>query len=586
MGTESLLRDFAIIMATSAVALVVFRWLKQPPVLGYLIAGALVGPYLFTGFTVSNVESVRRIADLGLLVLLFTLGVELGWQRIRRVGFSVIFIAVIEVAVMLYLGFKTGIALGWTQTEALFLGAALSMSSSAVLIKYLRDSGQLHAAHGQIIIGIAIIEDFLAVILLSLLSGVATTGGADAGQLGSLALKLGIFAIAALVLGTLFVPRLLRFLGKFESPETLLLVSLGLCFGLGLTASELGLSATAGAFLIGTVVGDTEFSEKIGRITAPVRDMFTALFFVSIGMLVNFGDFGRIVLPTLAVAVLFIGGKIAINTAAALLTGHDGRTSLKVGAGMPQLGEFSLAMVKTGSDHGAVGSALYPVVAITSVITSFLFPFCMRLADPVSDFVTRRSPAFLKQYAGLMTQSFAALHRTPGLHGEDAQLVRRASRLVAVNLVIIAMLLAIGAVALAYTSHLAAAFGRGEGLIGLIIGAAVITLCVPSGLVVWRGVSDLAEKLTDRLVLGRLGPARYERHMAVVRVTQQSLLAVLIVLGVIWVLPMVVQLLAIGSLATPLPIVALVVTVLVTARLAVKVHEAVEVAFRRTILGE
>mgnify|MGYP001587938792 CR=1 FL=1 len=322
MGTESLLRDFAIIMATGAVALVIFRWLKQPPVLGYLIAGALVGPYLFTGFTVSNVESVRRIADLGLLVLLFTLGVELGWQRIRRVGSSVIFIAVIEVAVMLYLGFKTGIALGWTPTEALFLGAALSMTSSAVLIKYLRDTGQLHAAHGQIIIGITLIEDFLAVILLSLLSGVATTGGGvGAGQLGGLALKLGIFAIAVLVLGTVFVPRLLRFLGKSDSPETLLLVSLGLCFGLGLTANELGLSATAGAFLIGTVIGDTEFSEKISRITAPVRDVFAALFFVSIGMLVNFGDFGRIVLPTLAIAALFIGGKIAIGFAAALLTG-------------------------------------------------------------------------------------------------------------------------------------------------------------------------------------------------------------------------------------------------------------------------
>ena len=148
--------------------------------------------------------------------------------------------------------------------------------------------------------------------------------------------------------------------------------------------------------------------------------------------------------------------------------------------------------MKTGSDHGAIGSTLYPVVAITTVITSFLYPFCMRLADPVSDFVTRRSPAVLKQYAGLMARSLAVLHRTPGSHGEDAQRVKRASRLVAVNLVIVAMLLAIGAVALHYTADFAAAFGRGEGLIGLIIGAAVITLCVPSGLVVWRGVSDLA----------------------------------------------------------------------------------------------
>ncbi|MSQ09328.1 MAG: cation:proton antiporter [Dehalococcoidia bacterium] len=586
VAQESLLRDFAIIMAAGGAALVITRWLKQPPVLGYLIAGALVGPFLFPKYTVSNVDSIRRIADLGLVVLLFTLGVELGWQRIRRVGLRVVFIGTAQVALMLWLGYQVGLTFGWTDTEAFFLGAALSMTSSAVLIKYLRDSGELYSTRGQLIIGISIVEDFLAVILLSLLAGVATTGASDARQVGQLGVKLGIFAVAALIFGTLFVPRLLRFLEKFRSPETLLLVSLGMCFGLGLIAGELGLSAAAGAFLIGTVVGDTEFSETVSRVTAPVRDMFAALFFVSIGMLVDFDGFTGMIVPTLVVATVFIIGKVIINTVITFLTGQDGRTSLQVGTGMPQLGEFSLAMVKTGSDHGTVGTALYPVVAVTTVITSFFFPFIFRSADRVSDFFARVSPPLVRQYADWLTQWLTTLRKLLTVHGEGAEPVKRASRLVLINLVIIAMLLAVSAVSLHYADDLARSVGWGEEVIGLIVGAVAITLCVPSGLVVWKAVSDLAEKVTDQMLAGRLGAGRRERRVAIVKLVQQTMLAALLIVVVIWAMPLVISLLSIGKLAAPIPIIVLVVTVLFTARLAIKIHKALEVAFRRTILGE
>jgi CPA2 family monovalent cation:H+ antiporter-2 len=487
---------------------------------------------------------------------------------------------------MVWVGYNVGLMLGWDGKESLFLGAALAQTSSAVLIKFLRDSGQLYSTRGQLVLAISVVEDLSAVILLSLLTGIATTGASTASEFTELSIKLSIFAVAALVFGTLFVPRLLRFVSRFRSAETLLLTSLGLCFGLGLIAGELGLSATAGAFLIGTVVGDTEHSETIGRVTAPVRDMFAALFFVSIGMLVDFSRFGEAVIPILIVTAIFVAGKVVFNTVAAYFAGYDGRTALEVGTGMPQMGEFALAIAKVGSDHNVVGAIVYPVIAGVTAVSSLIFPSVIRLASPVADFFERRSPAMLKQYAEGLTMALLFVRRSLTAKSESSEQVRRASRLVFVNLALMAVILAASAVALHYVKGLASVLHWGEGLLGLAIGAAAITLCVPSGLVVWRAVSDLAERVTDQLMERRFGRVIQGRRAAVVRLVQQSILAALVALAVVWALPFMIELLSIGSLAAPLPIVVLLITVLVTARLAIKIHRALEVAFRRTILGE
>ncbi len=586
METQSLLRDFAIIMAAGAFALVLFKWLKQPPVLGYIITGALIGPYMLPGITVSDAGSIGRIADLGLIVLLFTLGIEFGWQRVRQVGIRVIVIGVVEVGFMLGLGYLVGRQLGWSPIESFFLGAVLTETSTAVLFRYLRDWGQLNTARAQLVVGISVVEDLLAVILLSILTGVALTGGSSPVQIGSLGLKLALFGAAALVFGTLFVPRMLKFVQRFHSGETLLLLSLGLCFGLALVADELGVSAAAGAFLIGTVVGDTKHAEAIGRITSPVRDMFAALFFVSIGMLINFRLFDDALVPTLIVASVFIVGKIMAGTLGAFLTGHTGRQSVEVGTALPQMGEFSLAMVKVGADHGLLGAAFYPVVTMTTMISTFLFPFVMKSTGLIVWVFDHISPPFVKRLGGAATVWLTGLRVTMTVHGDQAALVRGAWRMVTVNGVVIAILLAVGGVASHYMGVLAGRLGWNEDLTGLLSGAVVITLCVPSGLAVWKGLSDLARAFTRQYMERKLSPIGLERRIKAALTAEQVLLGLLIALAVFFSLPSLRGVLSMGAEDAPVRLVVLAGTVLITARLAARIHRAVETTFRRTILGE
>ena len=419
-----LVRDFAVTLTVAGAALVLFRRIKLPPVLGYLLAGVIVGPFTFAGinfgpFTdlrgpVQNLGTIRLLADLGLVFLLFGIGLEIGWQRIRQIGLRVIIIGFVEMTTMFVLGYEIAYLLGWTPLEQVFLGAALSISSSAILIKMLRDTGTLFDPQGRIIVGVLLVEDFVAVIMLTVLSGIATTGGANIGDIGALAAKLAIFGTAALAFGALLAPRLIRYIARFESEEVTLITSLALCFSLALAGYELGLSAAAGAFVIGMVLGDTEHSEDISRVMSPLRDMFAALFFVSIGMLMDIFTVVEFLVPALIISAVFILGKVVSDTTGAILSGHDGRTSLRVGMSMPQIGEFSLAMIKTGVENGAVSAFISPVITVATAITALFYPLIFHSHARVANFIDRISPLWLKEYANVLflwlTASRRAFH--------------------------------------------------------------------------------------------------------------------------------------------------------------------------------
>ena len=584
--SPTLLQDFALITVAAAVALILFRRLNQPPILGYLLTGVLIGPYTLPVSPVGNIESIRLLADVGLVVLLFALGLELGWDRIRRVGLRVVLIGAIEISLMVVIGYQIGKLLGWSANEALFLGAAVSISSSAIIIKMLSDTAELKSIRGQLVVGILVVEDFAAVVLLSALTGIATTGASSPADVLGIVGKLVLFVVASLVLGRLFAHRITSILVRFKSTEMLLLGSLGLCFGLALLADELGLSAAAGAFLMGTVLGDTLHASRIIRITSPVRDLLAAIFFVSIGMLANFAELGKYLMPAVVVTLVVVFGKLITTTAGAFLTGHGGQTSVSVGTATTQTGEFSLAMAKVGAEHGVVGPILYPVVTLTTVATSFLYPFLYRSAPAITRFLERISPAWLLQYETALSGALVALRQTTAVRSDGAIAVQRMLRRVLVNLGVIAILLAVGTGAVHLTSSIANPLELSESVIGLIIGGVVVTLSIPPGIMVWRALTQLTEDLTNQMAIWRSVLPDRSRRLAFARLIQHSLLAAAIIVLAVWTMPLVFELMSIGSLAPPVSIAIVAVPILLTALAAIRVHRELSRTVMRTFLGD
>ncbi|MDA0769341.1 MAG: cation:proton antiporter [Chloroflexi bacterium] len=589
-GEFTLVRDFAIIMAVAGVAIILFRRIKQPPVLGYVIAGLIVGPFtlplLGIQSPVSNVESIRLLADLGLVLLLFALGLDFGWHRIRQMGLRVILIGTIEIIFMIALGYEIAMLLGWSTTEAIFLGGALSISSSAIIVKVLRDRGLLMTSHGKLIVGILLVEDFAAVLLLSVLSGVAITGTASMGDVFSLVGKLTVFFVSAIFLGALLAPRLINFVARFQSRETLLIVSLALCFGLGLVAERLGISAAAGAFIIGTVLGDSEHSEELKQTMAPVRDIFAALFFVSIGMLIDVGLIGDYVWPALIISGVFLVGKIVADTIGTFIAGHDGTTSLNVGVGMPQMGEFSLAMTKVGADYGAIGAFLYPIIAVATAITSFVYPLVSRSGQSLAGFLSQNSPSLAHEYVDNLSRSLITMRAAFTLQGQVASDIRRSGRVIMVNFGVIIVLIGIGTFALTFATELAAMFQLQEIMLGLVIGGGVVLLCMPPAVFIWRSLQRLTDELSAAIIRRDIVSISLWGRADLHDVLRDSILVAMAVLLAIWSLPFISQLVIMGSFSAPIPIMLLVGLVALLWRVAFKIHNRLVNAFSKTFLGD
>ncbi len=583
-------------MTLAGAALVLFRKLHLPPVLGYLLAGVFIGPFsLLAGFhigpytlpdsPIQNVETISLLADLGLVLLLFGIGLELGWQRIRQVGSQVIIIALVEMTVMFALGYEIANLLGWTAIERVFLGAALSISSSAILVKMLRDTGNLLATRGRLIVGILVVEDFAAVILLTVLTGVSTTGAANLAEVGVLFLKLSIFAVCALVFGAIFAPKLVRFVHQFRSDETLLVASLALCFGLALAGQLLGLSGAAGAFLIGTVLGDTDISTEIDRIVRPVRDMFAAIFFVSIGMLMDLSQFMDFIVPALIVSAVFIVGKALSDTAGTILAGHGGRTALRVGMGMPQLGEFSLAMTKVGVEQGAVGAFLNPVVTLATGITALLYPFIFRSADGLANLLDSHSPQLMKRYGENLILSLATLRQAFRFHSPHARRVQHSVRLILLNLGIIVVIIAVATGILQSINQLSESIRLPAATLGLIIGGSVLALCVPPAVAIWHSLRTLSDDIAEYVLSSRAISSVNWRGQNLGSLLRDSILILIFILPSIWAIPLISRLVSLGSLSAPVPILALLGATTGTILAAFHIHGILETSFSRTFLG-
>lgn len=407
MNGASLIRDLAVVMIVSGVITLIFRRLKQPVVLGYLLAGCVLGPNIPSGLGVENEESVRQFADLGLVFLMFSLGLDFSLRRMKEVGTTVGIAAVFQVGVMVWLGFTTGKLLHWQTPDCILLGMGLAATSTTIVLKSLRDAGELDTPHARLFSGLSIFEDIIVILFMALLPGLAGQQP-SAGVVGVTAFKLAIFLVAAIVLGLLAVPRLLNWITKLRSAEMLLITVLSLLFGFALLMLSLEYSVALGAFIMGGLVAESRALGRVRDLTAPLRDMFSAVFFVSIGMLLDPRAIADHWLPVLIVALVYVGGKIAGCTIGLFMTGTPAALSLRVGLNMAQLGEFAFVVAGVGVALGMGSEFLFPIVVTVSVLNAVIRPYLVGRAEFLADALYRATPEPVRVALGSYNRWLAA----------------------------------------------------------------------------------------------------------------------------------------------------------------------------------
>lgn len=397
MHDQAFLQDLAVIMLIAGFITVVFHRLKQPVVLGYIVAGIIIGPHINTPFQIGDEHTIKILAELGMIFLLFALGLEFNLKKLQKVGSTAVVAATTEIVLMLWVGYEIGRWFGWSTMDSLFLGSMLAMSSSTIIIKAVGDLGMKKEKFTQLMFGILIVEDILAIAIMALLSGIALTGNMGVGNAAGTLGKLGIFLVVALVIGLLVVPRLLHFVAKFERPEILLIAVLGIFFGFCLLVTKLGYSMALGAFVIGAIMAEAREHQVIERLVEPLRDMFSAVFFVAIGMLVDPKVIVEYAMPIAVITVAVVFCKVISCAAGTFATGHDARTSMKTGMGLAQIGEFSFIIASLGLSLGVTSDFLYPIAVSVSAITTLLTPYLIRGSDPMVTMLGKVTPQPLKR---------------------------------------------------------------------------------------------------------------------------------------------------------------------------------------------
>ncbi|MBN9485268.1 MAG: sodium:proton antiporter [Bacteroidetes bacterium 43-93] len=378
-----LIRDLGLILILAGIMTLVFKRLNQPVVLGYILAGLLVGPYIPLFPSITDGESIRIWADIGVIILLFGLGLEFSFKKLMKVGGSASVTAFIEISAMLGIGYLVGYALGWPLMDRIFLGGILSIASTTIILRSLTEMGLKGKRFSELVFGILIIEDLIAVVLLVLLSTIAVSRQfAGMEMIGSI-LKLGFFLTLWFVAGIFFIPSLLSKVQKYLNDETLLIVSLGLCLVMVMLSSSAGFSPALGAFIMGSILAETTKAERIEKAIKPISDLFGAIFFVSVGMLINPAVLVEYWKPIVLITAVLLIAKTLHVTLGAVIAGNPLKTSLSAGMSMAQIGEFSFIIATLGVSLKVTSDFLYPVAVAVSAITTFSTPYMIRLADPL-----------------------------------------------------------------------------------------------------------------------------------------------------------------------------------------------------------
>lgn len=387
-----LISDLGLILATAGATTLLFKKIKQPIVLGYILAGLLVGPHFSLVPTVVDEKGIQTWSEIGVIFLLFSLGLEFSFKKLVKVGGSASITAIVEVVLMLVFGFFTGQLLGWSVMDSIFLGGILSVSSTTIIIRAFEEIGVKSQKFAGLVFGVLIVEDLVAILLLVLLTTLAVSQQFAGTEMLMQLLKLCFFLVLWFLGGIFIIPTFLKKAKKLMNDETLLIVSLALCLLMVLLAAKSGFSAALGAFIMGSLLAETTQAERIEHLTKSVKDLFAAIFFVSVGMLIDPAILVEHAVPVLVITLVTIFGKFLSSGLGALLSAQPLKTSVQAGMSLAQIGEFSFIIATLGLSLKVTSDFLYPIAVAVSAITTFTTPYLIRLSGPFYSFLERTLP--------------------------------------------------------------------------------------------------------------------------------------------------------------------------------------------------
>ena len=387
-----LVKDLALILMVAGIVTIIFKKLKQPLVLGYIVAGFLVSPHMPYTMSVIDETDIKTWADIGVIFTLFSLGLDFSFKKIVKMGASPIIATVVIVFFMMMLGISIGHGFGWSKMDCIFLGGMLAMSSTTIIYKAFDDMGLRQQKFAGMVMSVLILEDILAIVMMLMLSAIAGGNNPDGEQMIGSVIKIAFFLVLWFIVGIFAIPLFLRSVRKLINNETLLIVALGLCCGMAVLSTKVGFSSAFGAFVMGSILAETIEAEKIIKLVEPVKNLFGAIFFVSVGMLVDPKILIEYAIPILALVGSILIGQAIFGTFGFMLGGESLKSAMRCGFSMAQIGEFSFIIASLGLSLGVISNYLYPVVVAVSVITTFLTPYMIRLATPTYQVMEKHLP--------------------------------------------------------------------------------------------------------------------------------------------------------------------------------------------------
>lgn len=395
---HTLIVDLTLITIYATLTTLLFKKLRQPTVLGYILAGICAGPFLHFVPTVTDKENITLWADLGVIFLLFGLGLEFSVKKMIKVGKSATVTAFANLLFLLFLGYNAGQLLGWSTIDSFFLGSMISMSSTTIIIKAFEDLNIKRQKFTDLVFGVLVIEDIVGILLLVLLPTIALSQNINERELFFSTLKLVSFLILCFLIGIYLVPTFLKKIDRFINDETLLLISLSLCFGMVLLATSLGFSSALGAFIMGSILAETSLTERIEKTMKPLKDFFGSIFFVSVGMMVNPHMFIEYAGPICVITLLVLIGKVTVSCFGFIVSGQPLKTAIHGGFSLAQVGEFAFIIASLGMSIGVLNPRVYPIIVAVSVITTFLTPMMIKFAEPTFKLISKILPAGWQKY--------------------------------------------------------------------------------------------------------------------------------------------------------------------------------------------